>query len=411
MTVHRRARRSLRGCDCVAPVHLRLGQVVFNDAREIMAANNSLTFHIEPYNLYCCFFESIVGLELALRGLHHTFYGCFGYLADPPAIIDQRELIASELDPKGRVLRELRAWDQGLVEIKVERGPETRRRIEAWGYFHSKKDAAQCLALLVKHLPSETTQLRDDMVSLNFWNLAIVRGDCEVRRESQTMRVPQWQEIAANYPDPVRAALADMMILQELSISASRLMLWRGLPGTGKTWAVRALMREWVEWCTFHYIVDPAVFFSNSTYMLSLLSKVSEVGEAEGGNHKWSLIILEDAGEFIAIDSRLQYGQALARLLNLSDGLLGQGQKLLFLVTTNEELQNLHPAIVRHGRCLGNLEFSEFSELEARQWMESRGYTPSSLQRKLTLSDLYAIAGSQPSTVNMTPLKRAGFVR
>jgi hypothetical protein len=41
--------------------------------------------------------------------------------------------------------------------------------------------------------------------------------------------------------------------------------------------------------------------------MLSLLSKVCEAGETEDGNRKWSLIILEDAGEFIAIDSRHQY--------------------------------------------------------------------------------------------------------
>ena len=87
------------------------------------------------------------------------------------------------------------------------------------------------------------------------------------------------------------------MRLKESNILLARLMLSRGLPGTGKTWAIRALMREWFDWCTFHYVVDPAVFFSNSTYMLSLLSKVGEVAEAEyGDDRKWSLVILEDVG-------------------------------------------------------------------------------------------------------------------
>lgn len=153
------------------------------------------------------------------------------------------------------------------------------------------------------------------------------------------------------------------------------------------------------------------MFFSNSTYMLSLLSKVSEAGEVEDGNRKWSLIILEDAGEFIAIDSRHPYGLALAKLLNLRDGLLGQGQKLLLLITTNEEVQNLHPAIVRHGRCLTNLEFPEFSELETHEWFESHGYTSSSSSKKLTLSDLYAAPGTEASIVNVVPSKRAGFFR
>jgi hypothetical protein len=310
-----------------------------------MASNSSFTFNIEPYDLYGCFYESIVGLELARRGLHHTFSACFGYLPNLPAVVDQRELIASELDSKGRVLRELRAWDKGLIEIKFTRTPEARRYIEAWGYFDSKEEAAQCLSVLRKHLPPETTQPRDGAVSVNFWNFAVVRADWQPRRESQTMRVPQWDSIAANYPERVRRELASTMRLQESVMPASRLMLWRGLPGTGKTWAVRALMREWLDWCTFHYVVDPAVFFSNSTYMLSLLSKVSEAGQSEDGDRKWSLIILEDAGEFIAMDSRQQYGQALAKLLNLCDGLLGQGQKLLFLITTTRKCRTYIPQL------------------------------------------------------------------
>ena len=376
-----------------------------------MTSNSSFTFNFEPYDLYGCFYESIVGLELARRGLHHTFSACFGFVPSLPAVVDQRELIASELDSKGRVLREVRAWDKGLVELKFTRTPETRRYIEAWGYFDSREEAAQCLSVLGKHLPPETTRLRDGTVSVNFWNAAISRGDWQPRRESQTMRVPQWETIAANYPERVRPELASTMRLQESVMPASRLMLWRGLPGTGKTWAVRALMREWLDWCTFHYVVDPAVFFSNSTYMLSLLSKVSEAGQSEDGDRKWSLIILEDAGEFIAMDSRHQYGQALAKLLNLCDGLLGQGQKLLFLITTNEEVQNLHPAIVRHGRCLTNLVFPEFPEKEAREWLEEHNVAAPASAKSVTLSDLFAVAGSQGSIVNVAPLKRAGFIR
>ncbi len=376
-----------------------------------MTSSNSFTFNLEPYDLYGSFYESVVGLELARKGLHHTFYGCFGYMPKLPEVLEQRELVASELDRKGRVLREVRAWDKGLVEIKFTRTPETRRYIEAWGYFDGREEATQCLSILGMHLPPETAKLRDGTVSVSFWNEVLVHGEYKPRRESQTMRVPLWQEIAANYPERVRRALADTMGLIESRMPAARLMLWRGQPGTGKTWAVRAIMREWSDWCTFHYVVDPAAFFSNSAYMLSLLSKVSEAGQSDEGDRKWSLIILEDAGEFIAIDSRHKYGQALAKLLNLCDGLLGQGQKLLFLITTNEEVQNLHPAIVRHGRCLTNLEFPEFSDSEAREWLESHGHTSSILSKKRTLSDLFAVVGSLSSIVNVMPIKRAGFIR
>jgi hypothetical protein len=376
-----------------------------------MTTNNSLAFNIEPYDLYAYFIESVIGLELASRRLRHTFYVCFGYTPKLPAAIDGRELVASQLDRHGRVTMELRTWDNGLIETKIKRSPPSRRSIEVYGYFSTQAEAAQCLSVLVEHLPPERSALSDGAVSMNFWSVEAPRGKSEPKRESQTMCVPRWQEIAANYPENLRPELSTTMRLQEPAISMSRTMLWRGLPGTGKTWAIRALMREWRDWCSFHYVVDPAIFFSNSDYMLSLLSRVGETEEAEEREGKWSLIVLEDAGEFIAKDSRHQYGQALAKLLNLSDGLLGQGQKLLFLITTNEELRNIHPAIARHGRCLANLEFSEFSESEAREWMASRGSIASLSPEKLRLSDLYAAAASQPSIVNALPSQRAGFVR
>jgi hypothetical protein len=65
-------------------------------------------------------------------------------------------------------------------------------------------------------------------------------------------------------------------------------------------------------------------------------------------------------------------------------------------------------AIVRHGRCLTNLEFPEFTEMEAHEWFASRGDPSALLPRKRTLSDLYAATGSQASIVNVIPPKCAG---
>src|SRR6185437_13489473 len=59
-------------------------------------------------------------------------------------------------------------------------------------------------------------------------------------------------------------------------------------------------------------------------------------------------------------------GQGLARLLNLTDGLLGQGLSLLIVLTTNEPLERLHPAVVRPGRCIAQIEVGTLNEAEAR---------------------------------------------
>jgi hypothetical protein len=51
------------------------------------------------------------------------------------------------------------------------------------------------------------------------------------------------------------------------------------------------------------------------------------------------MIVLEDCGDLIA--NTTHAGAATARLLNLADGLVGQGLKLIVCITTNEPVQAL----------------------------------------------------------------------
>ncbi|MGH9181179.1 MAG: DUF5925 domain-containing protein, partial [Acidimicrobiales bacterium] len=84
----------------------------------------------------------------------------------------------------------------------------------------------------------------------------------------------------------------------------------------------------------------------------------------------WRLIVAEDCDEYLRASARRDAGAALGRLLNLTDGLLGQGMCALVLLTTNEEVSRLHPALTRPGRCLARVEFNPFEESEARGWLD-----------------------------------------
>jgi MoxR-like ATPase len=193
--------------------------------------------------------------------------------------------------------------------------------------------------------------------------------------------------------------------------------MW-GEPGTGKTTAVRALAREWAPWCKTSYVLDPEALFGSSEYF-------HEVTLAEAGHHfssiedlldeaefdedesitelvqrtttpEWRLLVVEDADELISADAKVRAGQALSRLLNLTDGIVGQGMRTIVLITTNEPLSKLHPALSRPGRCLAQVEVGTFTRVEAHEWLSVRGRTDIAralTKSEFTLAELYEVLG------------------
>jgi len=70
---------------------------------------------------------------------------------------------------------------------------------------------------------------------------------------------------------------------------------------------------------------------------------------------------------------------------------------VLVLVTTNEEIRALHPAVARPGRAAANVEFVPLAGDEARAWLEGRGVEDARAEAR-TLAHLYAtLEGQGPS--------------
>jgi hypothetical protein len=109
------------------------------------------------------------------------------------------------------------------------------------------------------------------------------------------------------------------------------------------------------------------------TYAYQVLLSDSELG---------ALVVLEDAAEFVMANNR---GPGVARLLNLADGLLGQGVRVVFLLTTNENIGEIDPALQRPGRCRQVLEFPKFTPEQAASWLGA----PKDVMHEVTLAELY----------------------
>lgn len=211
--------------------------------------------------------------------------------------------------------------------------------------------------------------------------------DGRTNKIHRSLLAPEWSDIAKNYQKDTRTQLNNLVNLNPENIGdGGKLILLHGEPGLGKSYAIRALMRSMMEWSYPSYLMDPEKFFAIPPYMFDIILSESTYGQDP---EKWRLIIAEDSDEFIRADAKDRSGQGLSRLLNLADGILGQGMKVIFLLTTNEPLTNLHPAVIRPGRCIANIEFKPFNLTEATEWL--KGEWPNNLKPKnnYSLAELF----------------------
>lgn len=232
----------------------------------------------------------------------------------------------------------------------------------------------------------------DEVIRIGFWN----QGSRGAVRRPRTVQIDRWEDIRGNYAAAAAAAFDRIMPLCADEV-AGRLLLFHGPPGTGKTTAVRSLGHAWRSWCDLEYVLDAEHLFADPGYLLDVAGR----GDDEG---RWRLLVLEDCDELIGADAKAGAGQALSRLLNLTDGILGHGLRALVAITTNEPLARLHPAVTRPGRCLAQVEVGRLSAREARKWLGAPVLVPG---EGLTLAELYARQADTGPIENAGPAARA----
>ena len=275
-----------------------------------------------------------------------------------------------------------RVWHEGGATVTVTAATES---LAESVLAEAVKDAAE-------------PEPEDDSVAMGFWHHSPRRGPLRMIR---TISTGTWADLRVNYASPVTAVLDELMGLSAEAITG-RLMLLHGPPGTGKTTALRTLAREWRDWCQVDCVLDPERLFNDPAYLMEVA-----IGEQSDGERRWRLLVLEDCDELIRGEAKVSAGQALSRLLNLTDGLLGQGRDVLVAITTNEDLARLHPAVVRPGRCLAQIEIGPLPYGEAVAWLGSATGVGAG---GATLAELYALRdGTHPSSRTETT-ELAGYL-
>ncbi len=313
-----------------------------------------------------------------------------------------------DLDGKGRGNIVLSLPGTIVAYIGVgQGGPSSGQgQVSPQMFAHNPADIIRLHKALQAAFPAPVPTVLEPRINVNFWMQGEQGGGSNYTR---TLEVLSWEPTRGNYTASVVAGLDAMMDFRPST--AGQLFLWHGPPGTGKTYALRALAWQWRHWCDLHYISDPfSLLAGGPRYMNDVLLSetdgylinpwfLAETEEVQKtvlrDDNRWRLLVLEDAGELMRADAQQVAGPALGRLLNMVDGLLGQGLKFLVLITTNEPLEKLHPAVTRPGRCAAQVEFAPLTRKEAEQFIAAKGLPSTDAARSMTIAELYELSAKQ----------------
>jgi len=269
-----------------------------------------------------------------------------------------------------------------IISVELSDGNRCLGSISVWADSSARADKIlKGLRLkLDGELPMGKEEDRSHLVPFYFWR-ATNMGPKPSYRD---IVVPHWSEISDNYDTEVQSRFAELHKIEHPDPNGPRIILLHGPAGTGKTTMIRSLAHAWKDWSTFHCIVDPENLWGDPNYLFELAMGDHYNGPG-GARVPWRVLVMEDSGELLCAREGGVTGQSLARLLNMADGILGQGMRVMFLITSNERIQQLHPAVSRPGRCLAKIEVDKLPAEQASKWLGKDVASPHSL------AELYAL--------------------
>ena len=200
-------------------------------------------------------------------------------------------------------------------------------------------------------------------------------------------------DLDLNYNDDFKEI--HKLVEDKIMSSDKGLIMFHGLPGTGKT--------SYVKW--FLQNTPKKVIFM-PPYLATQLSSpgfINFIADA----CKDSLLVIEDAEEILA--SRNAGGNmAISNLLNITDGLLSDIFNIQILATFNCKISEVDEALRRKGRIIAEYEFKELSIDKAQKLSDKLGFNKK-ITKPIVLTDVFN--QSEKDFQEKKVIEKVGFIR
>ncbi|CAF3826513.1 unnamed protein product [Rotaria sp. Silwood1] len=223
------------------------------------------------------------------------------------------------------------------------------------------------------------------------------------------MKQPHITDLKLHYGDEFEIIHEQLLkTLQEKD--STGITLLHGPPGTGKTYYLRYLINEIKEKSLIYVPPDLVNEITKPGFLPFLMQYPN------------SILIVEDAENIIRdrIQNTILPSQAVANLLNLSDGLLGDAMHQQIICTFNCDVKGIDPALLRDGRLVVEHKFDKLSVEHARRMCVELGICGSGedIHEPISLAEIYtrkndAVANmangfgnGHTTTQNKRPLKK-----